>query len=80
MTITYDTTPEQDNNLDMLRRAHKRATGEDLTSRQWAKRIFDEAMARAATDASILDKDSIRDAYKSASSEVRTQIDTLLGR
>ncbi len=80
MTINYDTTPEQDDNLDTLRRAHNRNTGESITSRQMAKLLFDEAMQRAATNAGMLEKDSIRESYKAASPEVRTQIDTLLGR
>jgi hypothetical protein len=80
MTITYDTTTQQDADLDTLRKAHKRATGEDLTSRQWAKRLFDEAMSRAATDAAILEKDNLRDAYRTATPEQRAAVDAALGR
>lgn len=80
MTLNYDTTAEQDFAIEALRNQHNRNTGESLNDRQFAKRIIDEAMNKAEFEASGVTAGGLRDSYKTATPEVRAQIDTLLGR
>ena len=80
MTISYDTTTEQDAAIEALRKQHNRETNDGLTDRQMLKRLFDQAMDSAIDRAVQMNASGIRESYKSATPEVRAQIDTLLGR